>query len=138
METVHTRNGSSPRRPGLRKGSRSFTGSLEAEVKGRVRWRKKNGAWEVNAAPASPAPPSLPRYYHTLFTHSLPKALWTLADEAPTCVDVLMNFLVAAVTKLPPIKVPHATRHGETSPPLVRNQGDWWHWEGTGEGIPLV
>uniref|UniRef100_UPI004038B3D9 exostosin-like 1 n=1 Tax=Callospermophilus lateralis TaxID=76772 RepID=UPI004038B3D9 len=46
-------------------------------------------------------------YYHTLFTHSLPKALRTLADEAPTCVDVLMNFLVAAVTKLPPIKVPY-------------------------------
>ncbi|ELW47642.1 Exostosin-like 1, partial [Tupaia chinensis] len=48
------------------------------------------------------------RYYHTLFTHSLPKALRVLADEAPACVDVLMNFLVAAVTKLPPIKVPYS------------------------------
>ncbi|XP_037684027.1 exostosin-like 1 isoform X2 [Choloepus didactylus] len=45
-------------------------------------------------------------YYHTLFTHYLPKALRTLADEAPACVDVLMNFLVATVTKLPPIKAP--------------------------------
>lgn len=59
------------------------------------------------------------RYYHTLFTHSLPKALRTLADEAPTCVDVLMNFLVAAVTKLPPIKVPYGKRHQETRTPLA-------------------
>ncbi|XP_003934878.2 exostosin-like 1 isoform X2 [Saimiri boliviensis] len=55
------------------------------------------------------------RYYHTLFTHSLPKALRTLADEAPTCVDVLMNFLVAAVTKLPPIKVPYAKQRQEAA-----------------------
>ncbi|XP_058574533.1 exostosin-like 1 isoform X2 [Neofelis nebulosa] len=59
------------------------------------------------------------RYYHTLFTHSLPKALRTLADETPTCVDILMNFLVAAVTKLPPIKVPYGKRHLEATPPLV-------------------
>nr|XP_012606304.1 exostosin-like 1 isoform X1 [Microcebus murinus] len=56
------------------------------------------------------------RYYHTLFTHSLPKALRTLADEAPTCVDVLMNFLVAAVTKLPPIKVPCGKQQQEAAP----------------------
>ncbi|XP_038515734.1 exostosin-like 1 isoform X3 [Canis lupus familiaris] len=62
------------------------------------------------------------RYYHTLFTHSLPKFLRTLADEAPTCVDVLMNFLVAAVTKLPPIKVPYGKQHPEARPPLVRIQ----------------
>ncbi|GAB5574714.1 exostosin-like 1 isoform X1 [Prionailurus iriomotensis] len=62
---------------------------------------------------------STERYYHTLFTHSLPKALRTLADEAPTCVDILMNFLVAAVTKLPPIKVPYGKQHLEATPPLV-------------------
>ncbi|XP_008959933.4 exostosin-like 1 isoform X2 [Pan paniscus] len=56
------------------------------------------------------------RYYHTLFTHSLPKALRTLADEAPTCVDVLMNFIVAAVTKLPPIKVPYGKQRQEAAP----------------------
>ncbi|KAL2773126.1 exostosin-like 1 [Daubentonia madagascariensis] len=56
------------------------------------------------------------RYYHTLFTHSLPKAQRTLADEAPTCVDVLMNFLVAAVTKLPPIKVPYGKQQQEAAP----------------------
>ncbi|KAM6218609.1 exostosin-like 1 [Rhynchocyon petersi] len=58
------------------------------------------------------------RYYHTLFTSSLPKALRTLADEAPTCADVLMNFLVAAVTKLPPVKVPVRKLHqGARLPP---------------------
>nr|XP_003809508.3 exostosin-like 1 isoform X1 [Pan paniscus] len=56
------------------------------------------------------------RYYHTVFTHSLPKALRTLADEAPTCVDVLMNFIVAAVTKLPPIKVPYGKQRQEAAP----------------------
>ncbi|KAM8792009.1 exostosin-like 1 [Rhynchonycteris naso] len=59
------------------------------------------------------------RYYHTLFTHSLPKSLRGLADDAPTCVDVLMNFLVAAVTKLPPIKVPYGKQHQEARPPEV-------------------
>ncbi|GAB1289062.1 Exostosin-like 1 [Apodemus speciosus] len=55
-------------------------------------------------------------YYHTLFTHSLPKALRTVADETPTCVDILMNFLVAIATKLPPIKVPYGRRHLEATP----------------------
>ncbi|XP_007934072.1 exostosin-like 1 [Orycteropus afer afer] len=58
------------------------------------------------------------RYYHTLFTYVLPQALRTLADEAPSCVDVLMNFLVAVVTKLPPIKVPYGQQH-QARPPLV-------------------
>lgn len=81
-----------------------------------------------NRAADSPAHLLSPRYYHTLFTHSLPKALRTLADESPPCVDVLMNFLVAAVTKLPPIKVPYGPWHQEARPPpLVRTQG--WHWE---------
>ncbi|KAG8506714.1 Exostosin-like 1 [Galemys pyrenaicus] len=56
------------------------------------------------------------RYYHTLFTHTLPKALRTLADEVPFCVDFVMNFLVAAVTKLPPIKVPYGRQQQEARP----------------------
>nr|XP_036873781.1 exostosin-like 1 isoform X2 [Manis javanica] len=59
------------------------------------------------------------RYYHTLFTYSLPKALRTLADEAPSCADVLMNFLVSAVTKLPPIKVPYGKWHQDARLPLA-------------------
>ncbi|XP_072465505.1 exostosin-like 1 [Notamacropus eugenii] len=46
------------------------------------------------------------RYYHNLFTHYLPVPLRDLVDELLACEDILMNFLVAEVTKLPPIKVP--------------------------------
>lgn len=62
------------------------------------------------------------RYYHTLFTHSLTKALRTLVDDTPACVDVLMNFLIATVTRLPPIKVPYG-RQRQDAAPLVR--GPW-------------
>ena len=65
------------------------------------------------------------RYYHTLFTHSLPKALRTVADQTPTCVDILMNFLVAIATKLPPIKVPYGRRHPEATP-VVRLHSRGW------------
>lgn len=81
----------------------------------------KEGKWTLPAASSCPSP--LPkahhvfyRYYHTLFAHSLPKALRTIAEEIPTCVDVLMNFLVATVTKLPPIKVPYGRQHPEAAP----------------------
>jgi hypothetical protein len=83
---------------------------------------------EMNEAciPPTPQPKAYHvsyRYYHTLFTHSLPKALRTIADETPTCVDVLMNFLVATVTKLPPIKVPYGRQHPEAVPMVRRLQG---------------
>ncbi|NXC22349.1 EXT1A protein, partial [Corythaeola cristata] len=45
------------------------------------------------------------RYYHSLFTEYLPAGLRELADSLAACEDILMNVLVAAVTKLPPIKV---------------------------------
>uniref|UniRef100_A0A663N8N3 Glycosyl transferase 64 domain-containing protein n=1 Tax=Athene cunicularia TaxID=194338 RepID=A0A663N8N3_ATHCN len=45
------------------------------------------------------------RYYHTLFTEYLPAGLRELVDGLAACEDILMNVLVAAVTKLPPIKV---------------------------------
>lgn len=67
-----------------------------------------------------PIPSHFPRYYHTLFTHSLSKALRTLADQEPSCVDILMNFLVAAATKLPPIKVPYRKQLQEARPLAVR------------------
>ncbi|XP_058675854.1 exostosin-like 1 isoform X1 [Ammospiza nelsoni] len=49
------------------------------------------------------------RYYHSLFTEHLPAGL----RELPACQDVLLNALVAAVTKLPPIKVTQRKRHEE-------------------------
>ncbi|NXA44265.1 EXT1B protein, partial [Eudromia elegans] len=53
------------------------------------------------------------RYYHSLFTHSLPPALRELVDGRAACEDVLMNLLVAAATKLPPIKVTQRRELGE-------------------------
>ncbi|XP_062962332.1 exostosin-like 1 [Cynocephalus volans] len=94
-------------------------------------WDEAQGSWGYTAERANEFSMVLTtaafyhRYYHTLFTHALPKALRTLADEAPTCVDILMNFLVAAVTKLPPIKVPYGKRHQEAAPlpPEVPGRG---------------
>uniref|UniRef100_A0A3B4TMK6 Exostosin-1-like n=1 Tax=Seriola dumerili TaxID=41447 RepID=A0A3B4TMK6_SERDU len=45
------------------------------------------------------------RYYHYLFTHHIPPSLLTMVDRMANCEDILMNFLVSAVTKQPPIKV---------------------------------
>ncbi|XP_062046659.1 exostosin-like 1 [Lepus europaeus] len=85
-------------------------------------WDEARGSWGYTAETANEFSMVLTtaafyhRYYHTLFTRSLPKALRSLADGSPACVDVLMNFLVAAVTKLPPIKVPQAKQHHEAAP----------------------
>ncbi|XP_027720614.1 exostosin-like 1 isoform X3 [Vombatus ursinus] len=57
------------------------------------------------------------RYYHNLFTHSLPAPLRDLVDELSACEDILMNFLVAEVTKLPPIKVPQRKQLQEVLSP---------------------
>uniref|UniRef100_A0A8C0YL20 Exostosin glycosyltransferase 1b n=2 Tax=Cyprinus carpio TaxID=7962 RepID=A0A8C0YL20_CYPCA len=45
------------------------------------------------------------RYYHFLYSHFLPSSLKSMVDQLANCEDILMNFLVSAVTKLPPIKV---------------------------------
>ncbi|NXV41312.1 EXT1C protein, partial [Uria aalge] len=54
------------------------------------------------------------RYYHSLFTEFLPAGLRELVDGLAACEDILMNVLVAAVTKLPPIKVTQRKQHKET------------------------
>ncbi|NXI59610.1 EXT1C protein, partial [Chloroceryle aenea] len=56
------------------------------------------------------------RYYHSLFTEYLPAGLRELVDGLATCEDILMNVLVAAVTKLPPIKVTQQKQYKETVP----------------------
>ncbi|NXK51975.1 EXT1C protein, partial [Chauna torquata] len=53
------------------------------------------------------------RYYHSLFTEYLPAGLRELVDSLAACEDILMNVLVAAVTKLPPIKVTQRKQHKE-------------------------
>uniref|UniRef100_A0A6Q2XGK7 Exostosin glycosyltransferase 1 n=1 Tax=Esox lucius TaxID=8010 RepID=A0A6Q2XGK7_ESOLU len=54
------------------------------------------------------------RYYHYLYTHYLPPSLLTMVDRMSNCEDILMNFLVSAVTKLPPIKVTQKKQYKET------------------------
>ncbi|XP_021231305.1 exostosin-like 1 isoform X3 [Numida meleagris] len=55
------------------------------------------------------------RYYHSLFTEYLPAGLRELVDSLAACEDILMNLLVAAVTKLPPIKVTQWKQHKEAA-----------------------
>ncbi|XP_050928026.1 exostosin-1a [Lates calcarifer] len=54
------------------------------------------------------------RYYHYLFTHHVPASLLTMVDRMANCEDILMNFLVSAVTKQPPIKVTQKKQYKET------------------------
>ncbi|KAI7798859.1 exostosin-1c, partial [Triplophysa rosa] len=53
------------------------------------------------------------RYYHHLFSHYLPSSLRALVDRTLNCDDILMNFLVSAVTHLPPIKVAQRKQYKE-------------------------
>ncbi|NXD11450.1 EXT1B protein, partial [Nothocercus nigrocapillus] len=83
-------------------------------------WDAARQRWGCTAAPTNElsmvatAAAVYHRYYHSLFTHYLPPALRELVDRLAACEDVLMNLLVAAVTKLPPIKV---TQRKELSEP---------------------
>lgn len=54
------------------------------------------------------------RYYHFLYTHFLPNSLKSMVDQLANCEDILMNFLVSAVTKLPTIKVTQKKQYKET------------------------
>ncbi|KAG7508734.1 heat shock 70 kDa protein 4 [Solea senegalensis] len=54
------------------------------------------------------------RYYHYLFTHHIPTSLLTMVDRMANCEDILMNFLVSAITKQPPIKVTQKKQYKET------------------------
>ncbi|XP_051948799.1 exostosin-1b [Xyrauchen texanus] len=54
------------------------------------------------------------RYYNFLYTHFLPNSLKSMVDQLANCEDILINFLVSAVTKLPPIKVTQKKQYKET------------------------
>ncbi|KTG32981.1 hypothetical protein cypCar_00031938, partial [Cyprinus carpio] len=54
------------------------------------------------------------RYYHHLYTYYLPTSLLSMVDQLANCEDILMNFLISAVTKLPPIKVTQKKQYKET------------------------
>uniref|UniRef100_A0A3P8SS07 Exostosin glycosyltransferase 1 n=1 Tax=Amphiprion percula TaxID=161767 RepID=A0A3P8SS07_AMPPE len=87
------------------------------------------------------------RYYHYLFTHYIASSLLTMVDRMANCEDILMNFLVSAVTKQPPIKVTQKKQPGRTEqarggPELRQTWAEWLtcmnafsHWLGF---MPLV
>ncbi|XP_043916348.1 exostosin-1-like [Protopterus annectens] len=54
------------------------------------------------------------RYYNYLYSHYLPADLHNVVDQMANCEDILMNFLVSAVTRLPPIKVTQKKQYKET------------------------
>lgn len=61
------------------------------------------------------------RYYHYLYTTYLPASLRTMVDQMSNCEDILMNFLVSSLTKLPPIKVTQKKQYKETMMGQVRH-----------------
>lgn len=60
------------------------------------------------------------RYYHYLYTTYLPASMKTMVDQMSNCEDILMNFLVSSVSKLPPIKVTQKKQYKETMMGQVR------------------
>ncbi|CAM4690674.1 unnamed protein product [Leuciscus chuanchicus] len=54
------------------------------------------------------------KYYHHLYTYYLPMSLLSMVDQLANCEDILMNFLISAVSKLPPIKVTQKKQYKET------------------------
>nr|XP_023687908.1 exostosin-1c-like [Paramormyrops kingsleyae] len=65
------------------------------------------------------------RYYHYLFSQYLPPSLRALVDHTSNCDDILMNFLVSAVTHLPPIKVAQRKQHREAAGLQGTKNGPW-------------
>ena len=48
---------------------------------------------------------ALLQYYAYLYSYQMPQAIRDKVDEYLNCEDIAMNFLVAHVTRKPPIKV---------------------------------
>jgi len=45
------------------------------------------------------------KYYTYLYTYSMPKSIHSIVDKFMNCEDIAMNFLVAHLTRKPPLKV---------------------------------
>ncbi|XP_064483993.1 exostosin-1-like [Ornithodoros turicata] len=56
------------------------------------------------------------RYYHHLYSEWISPALRQTVDTAHNCEDILLNFLVSHVTKLPPIKVTQRKQYRDGAP----------------------
>ncbi|KAG8178127.1 hypothetical protein JTE90_025241 [Oedothorax gibbosus] len=64
------------------------------------------------------------RYYHFLYTHHVPSAAHRVVDSTQNCEDILMNFLVSHVTRLPPVKVTQRKHYKENAPASLWNDPD--------------
>lgn len=60
---------------------------------------------------------SLCRYYNFLYFNTLRPAAYHVVERLQNCEDILMNFIVSDVTKLPPIKVANRKVAKETMLP---------------------
>ncbi|KAH3710441.1 hypothetical protein DPMN_069923 [Dreissena polymorpha] len=65
------------------------------------------------------------RYYNYLYTYGLSPRLTNTVDDAQNCEDILLNFLVSHVTKLPPIKVTQRKQYREA---LLPNSSKTMPW----------
>ncbi|XP_014663306.1 PREDICTED: exostosin-1a-like [Priapulus caudatus] len=63
------------------------------------------------------------RYYPYLFTHHLTPELHSFVGNLSNCEDILMNFLVSHVTKLPPIKLSQRRQYREA--PAADGRATW-------------
>jgi len=64
------------------------------------------------------------KYYMHLYTTWLPQSSRNLVDEMHNCEDLLMNFLVAHLTKQPPIKVTQRKQYKDTSASVKYRQNE--------------
>ncbi|XP_064652154.1 exostosin-1-like [Lineus longissimus] len=65
------------------------------------------------------------RYYNYLYTHYLPSPVHKTVDQTQNCEDILMNFLVSHVIKLPPIKVTQRKIYKEAMVPNSGKNSVW-------------
>lgn len=65
------------------------------------------------------------RYYNFLYTNYLGSAFTDIVDQSQNCEDILLNFLVSHVTKLPPIKVTHRKVYKESMLPSSSKMSPW-------------
>lgn len=65
------------------------------------------------------------RYYNFLYTNFLSSAFTDIVDQSQNCEDILLNFLVSHVTKLPPIKVTHRKVYKESMLASSSKSSSW-------------
>lgn len=65
------------------------------------------------------------RYYNFLYTSFVAPALIATVDQAQNCEDILLNFLVSHVTRLPPIKVTQRRQYKESMTPNSSIKSPW-------------